>query len=228
MAQLFANNAVSTLAAQLTSGATTLSLAAGASFPSPSGGDFFLATITQGSGTETSWEIVKCTARSVNTLTITRAQEGTADATWLAGSKVALRLTAGTFGTASQLYSHPSTDETVTAKRTFQGAIKETPVTAVAGSAYTITDSSFHWITLTANCVLTFPTIEPGKAFTLVLRQDSTGGRSVTWPMTPTVVWPGSITPTLTGTANRSDVFSFVAIDNGYWLGFVGGLNYSF
>lgn len=55
--------------------------------------DHFLATLTQGTGTETSWEIVKCTARSGNTLTIVRAQEGTADTTWAAGSKVELRLT---------------------------------------------------------------------------------------------------------------------------------------
>ena len=95
MTILFANNASTTLAAQLTAGATSASLTSGSSFPSPSGGDVFYATLTQGSGAETSWEIVKCTARSTNTLTIVRAQEGTSDVTWAAGSKIEIRLTAG-------------------------------------------------------------------------------------------------------------------------------------
>jgi len=95
MTQLWANNAYSTLAAQCNAGATSLTLGSGegARFPSPSGGDYFLATITQGSGTETSWEVVKVTARSTDTLTIVKGQEGTTDATWDSGSKIEIRWT---------------------------------------------------------------------------------------------------------------------------------------
>jgi flagellar capping protein FliD len=95
MAQLYANNAYSTLASGINNSVTTLALATGegARFPSPTGSDYFLATLTQ-AGTETSWEIVKVTARSTDTLTIVRAQEGTAAASWATGDKVQLRLTA--------------------------------------------------------------------------------------------------------------------------------------
>lgn len=94
--QLYTNNAASTLATGIIATDLTLTVAAGdgAKFPSPTGGDYFLATLTQGSGSETSWEIVQVTARSVDTFTIVRAQEGTTAAIWASGSKVELRLTA--------------------------------------------------------------------------------------------------------------------------------------
>jgi len=97
MTQLFANNAQSTLAVTANSSVTSLSLAAGqgALFPTPVGGNFFTLTLTQ-AGAETSWEIVKVTARSTDTLTVVRAQEGTTAAAWASGSKAELRITAGT------------------------------------------------------------------------------------------------------------------------------------
>jgi len=96
MAQLFANNAQSTLASSVNTSTTTIPLATGTGslFPSPSGGDFFMLTLTQ-PGVESSWEIVKVTARSSDSLTVVRAQEGTSSASWAAGSKAELRLTAG-------------------------------------------------------------------------------------------------------------------------------------
>lgn len=96
--QLFTNNAVSSLASGVNATDNTLVLVAGdgAKFPAITGGDFFLLTLTQGVGLESSWEIVKCTARSGDSLTVVRAQEGTAGQVWAAGSKVDLRVTAGT------------------------------------------------------------------------------------------------------------------------------------
>jgi hypothetical protein len=93
---LFANNATSTLAAAITDADTSLTLVTGqgALFPNPTAGDWFLATLTQASGAETSWEIVKCTARVDDTLTIVRAQESTTAAAWTT-AKVEHRLTAG-------------------------------------------------------------------------------------------------------------------------------------
>ena len=95
--QLFANNASSTLASGITNSATTLTLATGqgALFPSPTGGDWFLLTLTQATGVESSWEIVKCTSRSGDVLTIVRAQESTTAAAWSAGAKAEARVTAG-------------------------------------------------------------------------------------------------------------------------------------
>ena len=95
--QLFANNATGALAAGITNSATSLNLVTGqgALFPTPSGGDWFLLTLTQATGPESFWEIVKCTARSGDTLTVVRAQEGTTALAW-ATAKAELRITAGT------------------------------------------------------------------------------------------------------------------------------------
>lgn len=76
MAQLFTNNADSELSGTLAQGATSLSLASGTGdkFPSLSGGDFFLLTLFEldGSGDETRIEVVKATARTSDSLTISR------------------------------------------------------------------------------------------------------------------------------------------------------------
>jgi hypothetical protein len=94
--RLFANNATSTLASGLAVGATSIALnfGDGAKFPSPSGGDYFLLTLSSGNP-ESAWEIVKCTARSTDTLTVVRAQEGTSDVEWFTGNRAELRWTKG-------------------------------------------------------------------------------------------------------------------------------------
>lgn len=97
--QLFANNAASVLASGITNVATslTVTIGHGARFPSPSGGDYFLATLCQqGSAGEINFEIVKVTARSTDTFTVVRAQEGTTGLAYNAGDKFELRLTKGT------------------------------------------------------------------------------------------------------------------------------------
>jgi len=96
--QLFANNAESSLASGITDTATSLTLATGegALFPSPTGGDFFLATLAQlVNGQEVNHEIVKVTARTTDTFTIERGQEGTTARAFSADDIVSLRLTAG-------------------------------------------------------------------------------------------------------------------------------------
>jgi hypothetical protein len=97
--QLFANNATSLLASSITDVATSLTVTTGhgARFPTITGSDYFLATLCQISGVdEVNFEIVKVTARSTDTFTIVRAQEGTTGLAYNAGDKVELRLTKGT------------------------------------------------------------------------------------------------------------------------------------
>lgn len=95
MAQLFANNATGALSTGITSSATSITLKAGqgALFPALSGADYFVATLTQDTGPESLWEIVTCTARTGDVLTVTRAQEATTALAW-ATAKFELRLTA--------------------------------------------------------------------------------------------------------------------------------------
>ncbi|MGF1477781.1 MAG: hypothetical protein ACFB6S_19720 [Geminicoccaceae bacterium] len=60
---------------------------------------------------------------------------------------------------------------------------------------------------------------------TLILKQDGTGGRTVTWP--GTVKWSNSSAPALTTTADAIDVLTFVTRDGGStWFGFLGGKDF--
>ena len=94
MAVLLTNNGVSLLASSIAAGATsiTVQVGEGARFPSPSGGDWFPVTLLKASG---QFEICRCTARSGDVLTVTRAQEGTTALSFSTGDRVELRLTDG-------------------------------------------------------------------------------------------------------------------------------------
>ena len=82
-------------------------------------------------------------------------------------------------------------------------------------------------ITLTANCSFTFTNPSAsGKMgqFTLIKKQDATGGRTVTWPLS--AKWAGGVAPTLTSAANSVDIISFRTSDGGAkWYGRIEGLD---
>ena len=90
------NNAFGTLAAGINSSATSITLTSGqgARFPTLGAGDYFYATLID---TSNNLEIVKCTARSTDVLTVTRAQESTTARSYSAGDRIEIRLTAQTF-----------------------------------------------------------------------------------------------------------------------------------
>ncbi len=94
----FANNAKSLLLAGISAGAGTLTVLAGegAKFPNPSAGQYFYLTLEERLPVDAEnpvREIVKCTARSGDTMTITRAQDGTSAVAWAIADKVELRVT---------------------------------------------------------------------------------------------------------------------------------------
>lgn len=94
---------------------------------------------------------------------------------------------------------------------------------ADASTAYTIPSPAsytLHNLTLTDNCTITLPTATAGQSFTLLLRQDATGSRTVTWNA---ALWSGGTAPTLTTTASALDVLVFICIDGTNWMGFVSG-----
>jgi hypothetical protein len=68
--------------------------------------------------------------------------------------------------------------------------------------------------TLTGNCTFTMPTATAGKSFILIL---STGAGSFTATFT-SVKWPSNTVPTITTTANRWDILTFIA-DGTNWYG---------
>lgn len=85
--ETFRNNATTTLSTGISSGDTSITVADGSLFPSPTGGQYFWLTLEQ-SGTI---EIVKVEARSGNTLSsITRGQQSTSAAAFTSGANVYL------------------------------------------------------------------------------------------------------------------------------------------
>lgn len=86
-------DAVSTLAADITADATSLTLAngTGAGFPSPVNPGRMFLTLSNGSGSK--MEVIECTQRANDTLTVVRGGMGTAKQAFSAGDKVSLRLT---------------------------------------------------------------------------------------------------------------------------------------
>ena len=93
MSVLFSNSASTTLSAGVGDSATSITVADGSVFPAITGSDYFYLTLEVDSDPELK-EIVKCTARSGNTLTIARGQDGTSARTFSTADKAQLRLTA--------------------------------------------------------------------------------------------------------------------------------------
>ena len=90
----FANFAKTTLALGCTDSAVTINVSDGAIFPSITTDQYFMLVLEDATLNR---EIVKCTAKATNALTVVRAQEGTAARAWNQGDRVALRMTSGAF-----------------------------------------------------------------------------------------------------------------------------------
>lgn len=90
MGVLLANNVSTTLASGITTSGSTLYVDDASLMPTPGAGEWFWLTLTQASE-ESSWEVVKCTGRSGNTLTVVRGQDGSSFAAWPAGTVVSMR-----------------------------------------------------------------------------------------------------------------------------------------
>lgn len=78
-------------------------------------------------------------------------------------------------------------------------------------------------VTLTDNVTFTFSNAKEGQIITLVMTQDATGGRTVTWPAT--VKWPGGSEPSWGTGASDINTATFY-FDGTNYLG-QGGADYS-
>jgi hypothetical protein len=97
-------------------------------------------------------------------------------------------------------------------------------------ASQTIDITSGNVITATLNVATTTFTFSNPSAsgsccsFTLILTQDASGSRAVTWP--GSVQWASSTAPTLSSGAADVDVFAFITVDAGTaWFGFTAGLD---
>lgn len=103
-------------------------------------------------------------------------------------------------------------------------------VTASSGSSLTldIAAGTTQDITLDSSSValsLSNPAAS-GKAgqMTIIIRQDGTGGRTITWP--GSVLWAGGTAPTLSGGASAVDIFQLMTSDGGTsWFGSTLGID---
>jgi hypothetical protein len=114
MAILFSNNASTTVSGSITTGSTTVQLAAGtgAIFPHPTGGDYFVATFYD-QATKTINEIVHVTNVTGDVATIVRGNSGfgvdtTTPQAWNAGDIFANLVTAGTLNAFVQAGTGPA------------------------------------------------------------------------------------------------------------------------
>ncbi len=93
---------------------------------------------------------------------------------------------------------------------------------AAAGTTETLAGDTYniHDVTLDENVTFTFTTSATVAQFTLILRQDGSGGNSVTWPAS--VKWHSATAPTILTTASAVHVLEFLTVDAGTtWRGFL-------
>lgn len=222
----FANNAVSTLAGALTTGATSLTLFTfdGAKFPVLGAGDYFMMTLTKIVGGAAQREIVKVTARSGDVCTMMRAQEGTTALTFSAGDVADNRITAGT----ADLFVKQG--ESLTADE-IRGTnfIDKTATNAAATGTVTLDMSAadIFDLTLSGNTTLAtsnLPTLS-GETFAILVRVS----QGVT---AYALTWFGSITWLTTGgsapaapSASKTIEYVLTTTDGTNWLGRKGASN---
>lgn len=86
-----------------------------------------------------------------------------------------------------------------------------------SGTSLTVdfNDANVQTITLTGNVTLTLNNPIDGGAYTLILAQDGTGSRTVTWPAS--VKWSGGTAPTLSTAASSIDVITLLWDGTNYY-----------
>ena len=116
--------------------------------------------------------------------------------------------------------------------KTLEGYNETVAQPTISAGTLTLDLTTANVFTVTHNANITTLTISntpaSGKAgsFTLILTQDATGGRTITFPAT--VKWSGGTAPTLSTTANKDNVLSFFTVDGGTkWFGAQIGKDYA-
>lgn len=115
--------------------------------------------------------------------------------------------------------------KTFNAAAIFSKATKNTLVTNTDGATVTfdLDAGNIHTVTLAGNRTLAVSNEDAGQCFIIRLKQDATGSRTVTW--FTGISWADGSAPTLTTTANKTDVFGFICTAGGAFDGFIVGAN---
>jgi hypothetical protein len=176
-------------------------------------------------GTPSSGNLANCTFPTLNQNTTGTAGGLTGTPSITVNALTATSATVGGVNVTTASNTQTLTNKTLTAFGETVNAHGNT------GTAATLALSSGNVITatLTGNCTFTFSmtSVPSGSySFTLILTNDGTAGRTITWPAS--VKWPNASVPTRTTTANRTDVYTFFTTNSGTnWFGNLSLYNYS-
>ena len=203
----FTNNAATTLASGITNVATSLTVASGTGtlFPTPSGALFFYATL-QSATNSAIREIVKVTARTTDTFTIVRGQDGTSGTAFSTGDKVELRVTAADLNNFGQLD---------TANTWASGQVFVAPVLGTPASGLLTNCTGYTYANLTGT-VPTWNQNTTGTAASLsAVLSASLGGTGVAGTLTGVLYGNGTGAHTVATTAQMLAGVGTVPIANG-------------
>lgn len=103
----------------------------------------------------------------------------------------------------------------------------DVPAVATDGTTVTFDLSATNHpiVTLGGNRTLAVSGARVGQSFTVRLKQDATGSRTVTW--FAGIAWPSATAPTLTTTAAKTDMFEFLCTAANVYMARTYGLNYT-
>ncbi len=176
-------------------------------------------------------EVMTVIANNASTFTVLRGQRGTPAAAH-ADSTVMTNIT-GKTATVPASFTDTQGNKILLDSSVFvldsQGNLGVNDVIVANTDGTTVTFDALkgrrHKVTLAGSRTFVFANMGIGKRLEILITQDGTGSRTVTWPSN--IRWAGGSAPTLTTTAAKTDIVSFLQIDSTpHYLGTVVGQNY--
>lgn len=130
----------------------------------------------------------------------------------------------GTWGSITGTISAQTDLQTALDAKATQYDPLSTVAASGAASSTSVASAGVLDITLTSNCSISLSGAVTGQSWgiTMILRQDATGSRTVSWPSG--TKWAAGAAPTLSTAANSIDIVSMFSVDGGStWFGALGG-----
>lgn len=193
----FTNNATSALASGITASATSLTVvtSTGSVFPTLSGSQYFYCTLETTDGINR--EIVKVTARSGDTFTIVRGQDGTTGRAFITGDRVELRIVAASLNDFAKL----SEDNTFSGLLSDSaGNVRSTPINSQS-SAYVVAASDNGKVISITTGGVTINNSIMSAGMIVSIYNNSGSSQTITQGSGVTLQWAGQSVST---TGNRS------------------------